>query len=131
VVSVYGLVLWLGRVKDVPWIYLIWGVGGLVNHLISRVWSSSTLLIHSALLGYSVAAIVPFAWVILFLRPPVWLSTLLEVLSILWSSSAAILSYSMIFSLSAETKPRLNLLFPCVVMMEVYFVSLLPIRHYY
>ena len=64
---------------DVPWIFVIWGIGGFCNHLVSRVWCSSTLLIHTALLGYSIAPTIPFAAIILFLRPPVWIATIMEI----------------------------------------------------
>lgn len=129
VVSLYGLVLWLGRVHDVPWIYLIWSIASVANHLISRVWYKSTLLIHAAILGYSVIPIIPFAAFILFIGPPVWLATAFEVISVIWSASAAIMSYSLIFSVPDEDKSQLTLLYPCVILMEVYMISLMPIRH--
>ena len=127
VVSLYCLILWLGRVKDVAWIFVIWSVAAVMNHLVSRVFYHSSLMIHIALLGYSMTPIIPFAAIILFLRPPLWLATILELFSIVWASTSAILSYSTIVSISVENKPKLNLLFPIVILMELYITSLLPV----
>lgn len=130
VVSLYGIILWLGRVKGVSWIYVIWSVAALFNHLVSRVWyAHSSLLIHVALLGYSMTSVLPFAAVILLLKPPVWLATIFEIVSVSWASTAAIISYLTIFSLAVENKSRVQLLFPTVVLMEIYMLSLIPIRH--
>eukprot|EP01038_Epipyxis_sp_PR26KG_P006678 gene6678-9162_t len=129
IVSTYGLLLWLGRVKDVPWIYVIWSIAGIFNHIVTRVWCHSTLLIHVALLGYSITPIIPFAALILLFNPPVWLATILEIISVIWSSSSAIQSYLFIFRLSQENKSKIKLLFPVIILMEIYFISLLPIHH--
>jgi hypothetical protein len=129
IVSLYGLVLWLGRVRDVPFVYLIWSIAAILNHLVSRVWCKSSLMIHVALLGYSVSPLIPFAAIIVFVHMPIWLATLLEVISILWASVAAVLSYSMILSVAPTFKARLKLLFPVVLLMEIYLISLIPIRH--
>jgi hypothetical protein len=129
VISLYGLILWLGRVKDVPWIYVIWSLAAVFNHLVNRVWFNSTLMIHFSLLGYSVAPLIPFAAIILLICPPIWFSTILEIVSIIWSSSSAILSYFTIINLTEENKSKLKLLFPIVVLMEMYLISLIPIRH--
>lgn len=128
-VSLYALVLWLGRVRDVPWIYVIWTVAAVVNHFISRVWCKSSLMIHIALLGYSFSPLIPFAAIIVFINMPIWLATILEIISIMWASIAAILSYSMILSIAPQNTPRLKLLFPVVILMEIYLISLIPIRH--
>jgi hypothetical protein len=130
IVSLYGLVLWLGRVRDVPFVYLIWCIAAILNHLVSRVWCKSSLMIHVALLGYSMAPLIPFAAIIVFVHMPIWLATVLEVISILWASIAAVLSYSMILSVAPVFKARLKLLFPVVLLMEVYLISLIPIRHW-
>lgn len=128
-VSLYALVLWLGRVRDVPWVYVIWSVAAIVNHFISRVWCKSSLMIHIALLGYSFSPLIPFAAIIVFINMPIWLATTLEIISIMWASIAAILSYSMILSIAPQNTPRLKLLFPVVILMEIYLISLIPIRH--
>lgn len=128
-VSLYSLVLWLGRVRDVPWIYVIWTVTAIINHFITRVWCKSSLMFHIALLGYSLSPLIPFAAVIVFVHMPIWLATVLEIISIIWASLSAILSYSMILTVSAQQRHKLTLLFPVVVLMEIYLISLIPIRH--
>ena len=127
IISLFGLVLWLGRVRDVPWVYVIWSIAYVINHFISRVWCKSSLMMHIALLGYSVAPIIPFVAIIVFINMPVWLATCLEILSVLWASTSAILSYSMILSVSLQNQGRMKLLYPIVILMEIYLVSLIPI----
>lgn len=128
IVVLYCLLLSLNRVKDVGWIFVIWTVAAVMNHFVSRVFFRSSLMIHTALLGYSITPIIPFAAIILLLRPPLWLATVLEVLSVVWASTSAIYSYSTIVSISAENKPKLKLLYPTVILMELYITSLMPIR---
>jgi hypothetical protein len=127
-VSLYCLVLWLGRVRDVPWVYVIWSVAAVVNHFLSRVWCKSSLMIHIALLGYSVTPLIPFAALIVLLNMPIWLATVLEIISIFWASIAAILSYSTILKIAPQNKLRLQLLFPVVILMEIYLISIIPIH---
>ena len=127
VVSIFSLVLWLGRVREVPWIYLMWSIAATVNHLVSRVWYHSSLMIHVALLGYATVPLIPFAIIIVIFNPPVWISTTLEVLSIIWASLSAITSYATIMIVPAEQRPRLRLLYPTAVVMALYLTSLLPV----
>lgn len=50
--SVYGALLWLDRVRDVPWLYVIWTAASLFNHFVCRVfYKPSKLLAHYSLLG--------------------------------------------------------------------------------
>lgn len=130
VMSTYVAILWLGRVRDGPWAYVIWSFAAIFHHFIMRASSKSTLLMHMALLGYSIAPIIPFALIIVLFHPPVWLATVLEVLAVVWSSSSAILTYISISIISQESKHRLSLLFPSVLLTEMYFIALLPIRFY-
>lgn len=129
-VSVFSMILWLGRVREVPWIYLIWAIAAIANHLISRVWYHSTLMIHVALLGYATVPLIPFAAVILIVNPPLWIGTTLEIISIIWSSLSAITSYATIISVPAEQRPRLRLLYPTAILMSLYLTSLMPIRRH-
>jgi hypothetical protein len=128
-VSFYGFILWLGKVKDIPWIYVIWCLASFLNHLVCRVWYNSTIMMHASLLGYSVTPIIPIAAIILLISPPVWISTILESICIVWSASAAVLSYYTILIVSIEHKNKLKLLIPAVILMEIYLISLIPIRH--
>ncbi|RYY70176.1 hypothetical protein EON63_22900 [archaeon] len=122
--------LWLGRVKDVVWIFVIWSLAATFNHLISRVFYHSSLMIHIALLGYSVTPMIPIALIILLFGPPVWLAGLLQTLGVVWASASAILSYSTIVTIATEHKKKLNLLFPTVVLMTLYITSLIPLHRY-
>lgn len=129
VFSLYGAILWTARVKEVPWLYVMWSGGAVFNHLVCRVWlPSSKLLVHMALLGYSATPLIPLAIIIAIWRPPVWIAYLLETLAIIWAAAAAVLSYNIVFSGPSEKKSRLLLLLPSVVLLELYLMSLLPIK---
>jgi hypothetical protein len=125
-VSIFSLILWLGRVREVPWIYLVWAIAAVVNHMVSRVWFHSSLMIHVALLGYATVPLIPFALLIILVNPPVWISTTLEIISIIWASLSAITSYATIITVPAEPRVRLRLLYPTAIIMSLYLTSLLP-----
>lgn len=128
VVSLYVLILWLGKVKEVLWTFLIWALGGIFNHFITRNWYHSTLLFHIALLGYSIAPMIPFAGLILITNPPLWLASIFEILGILWASSSAVISYNTIIITSGENNNKIILLYPVVIIMQLYLTSLLPVN---
>ena len=132
IVSLYSFVLWIGSVNDVPWIYVIWTIAAIMNHFISRVWCKSTLMIHIAILGYSMAPLIPCAAIIVFINMPIWVATTLEIICILWASLSTILSYTMILPVNRPTdQQRLKLLFPVVMLMQIYLISVIPIRLLY
>ena len=125
-VTVYGALLWLCNVRDVPWIYIIWTAGAVFNHLTSRAWSNaSSLLLHLAIMGYSLCPLIPIATLIVLTRPPLWLANGLEAAALLWAAVAAYLSYCMIWRTASA---RVSLLAPPIVLMQLYMMSLLPIR---
>jgi hypothetical protein len=127
IVTLLILILWIGRAREVSWIYVIWGVAAVFNHFVTRVWYRSRLLAHIALLGYSSAPLIPFVVAILLFRPNLWITVTLEMLAVIWGSSAAILSYSyVIIATNGEIKKRIPLLYPIVVIMHFYLMSLLP-----
>ena len=129
IVSLYGAILWIGNVRDVPWIYIIWLVASIFNHFICRVWfTHPKLLLHSALLGYSVTPILPLTIIHVLFHPPFVISVMIILCSLAWSSFAAIMAYSVICSnASQEERQRLLLLVPSIVLMEAYLLSLLPL----
>lgn len=130
IISIYGAVLWLCRVKDVPWIYAIWSLTAVFNHLVCRVFLNSKLTMHSALLGFSVAPLIPFSAVLVILRPQAWIVFLVEVVAILWATASAAQSYWSICHTSSENKHKLWLLLPSTLLMQLYLVSLMPVgRH--
>jgi hypothetical protein len=130
VVSIFGALLWLARVRHVPWIFVIWSVASIFNHFICRVHlKPSRLLLHYALLGYSVTVMIPLIALIVLIRPPIWINTLIEALAVCWSSSSAMLSYQIIYgNRELEERQKLPLLLPAIILMGLYFVSLLPTR---
>jgi hypothetical protein len=131
VISIYGALLWLDRVRDVPWLYVIWSLASLFNHMVCRVFlKSSHVMAHISLLGYSVTPIIPLATLVVVLRPPIWICTVLVLLAVAWSSLAAITSYFIVFKTvaDAEERRKLMLVLPSVVLMELYLISLLPLR---
>jgi len=128
IVSGYGAILWIGNVRDVPWIYIIWLVASIFNHFVCRVWfTHPKLLLHSALLGYSVTPILPLAGIHLLFRPPFIISAMIILFALIWSSFSAVMAYSVICSnASSEERQRLLLLIPSIILMEAYLMSLLP-----
>ena len=127
--SLYSALLWLDRVRDVGWLFMIWSMASLFNHFVCRVFfKQSRLMIHYSLLGYSVTPLIPFAALIIIFHPPVWMCTIFEIIAVIWSSLAAFFSYLIVFNDTAEVRKRLILLLPSVLLMEIYLISLLPIR---
>lgn len=125
IVSIYGIMVG----KTAPWIYLIWFSASFLNHLVCRVSSTHPkFMLHFALLGYSISPIIPISTFIIFIHPNRYFSTILEITSIILSSSAAILAYRMITKNSTlDEKRRLLLLIPSTILYHVYLLSLLPI----
>jgi hypothetical protein len=130
VISAYVAILWLGSVRNGPWAFVIWTIPSVLNHLIMRVCTKSQLLQHMAIIGYSVAPMIPCAGFILLFHPPVWIATGIEVIAVSWAAAAAILTYIATLIVPPEQKHRLSLLFPTLILTELYFISLLPIRFY-
>ena len=88
----------------------------------------SSLMIHVAVLGYSVLSIIPVAIIVLVAHPIGWMASLLEVVFVLWTAYGTMHSYNVLL-LSAGTvarKKRIRLLVAPVILMELYMVSLLP-----
>jgi hypothetical protein len=81
-----------------------------------------------ALLGYSVTPIIPLAAFVLIVRPALTITYSVEAIAVTWASTAAILSYFIVCNVSSEKKHRLTLLVPSVVLMELYLISLMPIK---
>ena len=113
----------------VGWVYVIWSFAALFNHFVCRVFfKQSRFLIHYSLLGYSVTPLVPLAAVVIFLRPPIWLCTFIQITAVIWSSNSAFLSYSIVFNSTLELKRKLALAVPSIILMELYLFSLISIR---
>jgi hypothetical protein len=124
-ISIYGLMVG----KTAPWIYLIWIAASLLNHLVCRVCSTyPKFMLHFAILGYSISPIIPISTFIIFIHPNRYFSTILEITSIILSSSAAILAYRMITKNSNfDDRRRLYLVIPSTILYHIYLLSLLPV----
>lgn len=132
-VTLYGALLWFCNVRDVPWIYIIWTTGSVFNHLTSRAWSNaSSTMLHLAIMGYSVSPLIPIAGLIVITHPPIWLANVLECAALIWAATAAYLSYYMVWraAASAQHRPHVALLGPPILIMQLYMMSLLPIREW-
>ena len=127
--SLYAALLWMDRVRNVGWLYVIWSCAALFNHFVCRVFfKRSRLMIHYSLLGYSVTPILPFAITVIFIHPPIWICTMLQISAVIWSSQAAFLSYNIVFDSTPDLKKRLILILPSIVLMELYMFSLISVR---
>ena len=117
-VSVYVALLWLMRVKHVSWVYLIWTLAAAFNHLVARVWSStSALSLHLSVLGYSILPVVLSSCLLLGINALVLglgldvvssplLATVVQLLAAVYAAFAALLAYINIFPLPEESKHR-------------------------
>lgn len=128
-VTLYGLILWLSSDRDVSWVYVVWCAGSIFAHLLSRVWTlSSTFSLHCSVIGYSVTPILfPISILILCIRPVRWVVFLLEAIAVCYASTAAIVSYNHICQFNAVERTRAILLYIPIVLVELYFMALLPI----
>jgi hypothetical protein len=127
-ISLYALVLSIGRVEGVSWLFIIWFVASLIQHLTCRTWNkSSTLALHCAISGYSIIPFIPISIAVIVFKPSIVLALILSYIAIAWSSISAFKSYlHMSVDLNAEDKKKLVLLLFSVILMEMYFSSVLP-----
>lgn len=126
----YSTMLWISNVKDGTWAFIIWTFTSIFNHLVMRTYTKSTLLLHMAILGYSITPWLPFAGIILLAHPPIWLSRIFECFALIYTCIACILAYLSVVITSNDVKHRLFLLFPPIILMHLYFIALVPIRFY-
>ena len=128
VVTAYGVLLSIGRVYSVSWVYVVWLLSSMIHHLICRTWNQdSTFALHLAVSGYSVLPFIPVSLVIYLLQPSIIASLALTYAAILWSSLSALKIYwQIVASESPEERRKALFLVPSVVLMELYFSSLLP-----
>lgn len=105
VVSSYAALLWLAHVNNVPWLYLVWCLAACFCHLVCRPWSQqSSLLLHLAVLGYSVTPLLPVTCLLIIThgRYP-WLSTLVQPIALIFCTSSALLSYRVLLGTRPTT----------------------------
>lgn len=110
VVSLYTSILWLGRVRNVSWIFFVWVFFSLFMHVVARVSFKSTLALHISILGYSILPIIPFSLIVALFRLPVWVASTAQSAAVLWASSSAYNSYQMILSEKAMVNYSLMVL---------------------
>ena len=132
-VSILCVCLWIGDVKYVAWIYLIWVAGSLFNHLITRVWldNRAKISLHFAIVGYSCGPLTPFILLLIIFNTSMFLSYIIIVLAILYSTLAAYSSYQIIYKpydTENNYEKNLNLLIPSLVLMNLYILSFIPLR---
>lgn len=127
-VSIYALVLSLGRVNNVSWVYIIWILSSLAQHLVYRTWcADTTLALHLAISGYSLAPFIPISVFVVFFRPSILGALALTYLAIIWAFYAALkIHWQLSFCLSPESRKKIVLLVFPLLLTELYFSSLLP-----
>jgi len=134
VVTVYCALLWLGSQSAVPYVYIIWLLGALLAHLTCRPFlASSTFFFHLSILGYSLVPQIPMCFIIIVGRPSLFASTILQMIGVSWSATAAVMSYTVICRPKIpriEDKKKLLLLIPVVILFQIYTVSLMPMRRW-
>lgn len=127
--SIYVFLLWLARVRYVPWLFVVWIFASIFNHMVMRVWYfASDLDIHFAILGYSVWPILLFSIILILFRLPDWISIPIQVVALIWASFSSLLSYLLIFPSSPDIRHKFALLIPPILLMEVYLISVIPVR---
>ena len=130
VVSMFGLLLWLGSGRsDVSWVYVVWSGAACLLHLIARVWyNESSFSLHFAILGYSLTPMIfPFSCFILLVRPVRWVTIVLELMAVTMSSLAAVSSYHHLCHFTTAEQTRAGLIVVPIFLTHMYFMSLLPI----
>ena len=93
VVSLYCGILWIGGVKNIPWIIPIWGSFAFLSHLVARVSFKSTYIIHVSILGYSLVPVIPFCSLVMIFHPSEWYSLIFQMLLLMWSLLSLYVSF--------------------------------------
>jgi hypothetical protein len=128
IVSMYALVLSVGRVSSVSWVYVMWILASLIQHLTCRIWyTESTLAMHLAITGYSILPFIPITLIVTFCNPSILGALIITYIAVAWSSWAAIKTHILLAaSLPADNRRKYLLLTVPVVLAELYFSSLIP-----
>ena len=134
IVTLFAALLWLGNQKNVPYIYVVWILGSLFAHLtVLPFLDGSTLSFHLAILGYSLCPQLPFCFIVLAFRPSVLVCSILQIIGVMWSSTAALMGYQVIVRpliAKDEDRSKLLLLLPVVLLFELYMITLVPMRRW-
>jgi len=132
IVTLFAGLLWLGNQKNVPYVYVVWVLGALLLHLTVRPFlDGSSMSFHMAMLGYSLCPQLPLCFIVLAFRPSVFVCTVLQMLGVVWSATAALMGYQMIIRpliASTEERSKLLLLLPMVFLFQIYMITLVPMR---
>jgi len=132
IVTGFAGLLWLGNQKNVPYVYVVWVLGALLLHLTVRPFlDGSSMSFHMAMLGYSLCPQLPLCFIVLAFRPSVIVCTLLQMLGVAWSTTAALMGYQMIVRpliANTEERSKLLLLLPMVFLFQMYIITLVPMR---
>jgi hypothetical protein len=98
------------------------------QQMIGRVFLvHSTFSLHSVILGYSVASLIPISLLVTVVRLSNFFADLLKILGILWATTSAFISYLQVSAVIPEVKEsRRYLLMMPLLLMHVYLISLLP-----
>ncbi len=129
IVSLYIAILRLADVKHVPWVYMIWSLAAVFNHLVTRtvLAGASSVSLHLSVLGYSVCPIVIFTAPLLLFSPTPTVFLCIQCVAALYASLSALLAYIALFQLQLDARHKLALIIPPVLLMELYLLSILPV----
>jgi hypothetical protein len=127
VIGVYASMLWLARQPNETWVIVIFLLTCAFQHLTARVFmSESKFGLHLTVLGFCAFPLLLVAVFVLLVRPPIVVSAAIEFHGVLWATAASYGAYyDLCCSESEADKRRIMLLWPALL-MNVYFVSLLP-----
>ena len=127
-VGVYASLLWLAKLPNETWTFAIILLTCAFQHLTARVFvSKSDFGIHYNILGYCMCPLILVALFVLLIKPPLLILIFVECTGVVLSTTASYLAYHDIYNFSdAKTKSRRILLFWPILLMNIYFVSLLP-----
>lgn len=127
-VGVYASLLWLAKLPNETWTFAIILITCSFQHLTARVFvQKSEFGTHYTILGYCICPLIFVALFVLLIKPPLVILILVEVIGVTLSSTASYLAYHDIYNFSDEKiKDRHVLLLWPILLMNIYFVSLLP-----
>lgn len=127
VMALYAAILWLAKLPNATWVFVIVLAASVFQHLTARVFIRTPHTIHVILLGYSIFPLVPFAILNVLIRPPYLYALVGEIGVVMWSSYVGYVSYIDICGpIEPHTQDKWPVLYYPILLMNIYLISLLP-----
>ena len=127
VMAVYGAILWMAKLPNATWVFGIVVGASIFEHFTARTFVHISHTVHINLLGYSIFPLIPFALLVVLIRPSYLYALLGEIFIVLWSTYIGYISYVDICGPPDQhTNEKWSLLCYPILLMNIYLISLLP-----